>query len=66
MKSCTLGELTGPGFSTEEIVDSVETVVDTYLELRTNKDEDFLSTYRRIGMTPFKKALYERFQGSAI
>jgi sulfite reductase (NADPH) hemoprotein beta-component len=65
-ESCSLGELTGPGFSTEDIVDSVETVVDLYLELRTNKDEDFLATYRRVGMTPFKKALYERCQGSAI
>ncbi|MHB8884784.1 MAG: nitrite/sulfite reductase [Methylovirgula sp.] len=59
-ESCTLGELTGPGFSTEEIVDSIETVVDTYLKLRVNKEEDFLSAYRRVGMAPFKEALYER------
>lgn len=64
--SCTLGEVTGPGFSTEEIVDSIEIVVDTYLSLRSNRDEDFLSAYRRVGMNPFRKALYERFQGSAI
>ena len=59
-ESCALGELTGPGFSTEEIVDSIETVVDTYLKLRVNKEEDFLSAYRRVGMAPFKEALYER------
>ncbi len=53
-ETCALGELTGPGFSTEEIVDSVEIVVDTYLKLRVNKEEDFLSTYRRVGMTPFQ------------
>ncbi|HEY5225666.1 MAG TPA: nitrite/sulfite reductase, partial [Methylovirgula sp.] len=65
-ESCALGKLTGPGFSTEDVVDSVEIIVDTYLELRTDKAEDFLSTYRRVGMPPFKKALYERFQGNAI
>ncbi|HEY1736486.1 MAG TPA: nitrite/sulfite reductase [Methylovirgula sp.] len=63
---CSLGELAGPGFTTDEIVDSVEILVDTYLELRSDKAEDFLATYRRVGMTPFKKALYERFQGNDI
>ena len=59
-ESCTLGEVTGHGFSTDEIVDSIETIVDIYLKLRVNKDEDFLSAYRRVGMAPFKDALYER------
>jgi len=63
---CALGELAGPGFSTDDIVDSVEILVDTYLELRSDKAENFLATYRRVGMAPFRKALYERFQGNAI
>ncbi len=65
-ENCSLGELAGPGFTTDEIVDFVEILVDTYLELRSDKAEDFLATYRRVGMAPFKKALYERFQGNAI
>ena len=65
-ENCSLGELAGPGFTTDEIVNSVEILVDTYLELRSDKAEDFLATYRRVGMAPFKKALYERFQGNAI
>jgi sulfite reductase (NADPH) hemoprotein beta-component len=65
-ETCSLGELAGPGFSTDEIVDSIEIVVDKYLELRLNKAEDFLATYRRVGMSPFRKALYDRFQGNAI
>jgi sulfite reductase (NADPH) hemoprotein beta-component len=65
-ENCSLGQLAGPGFTTDEIVDSVEILVDTYLELRSDKAEDFLATYRRVGMAPFKKALYERFQGTAI
>ncbi len=62
----SLGDLTGPGFSTDDVVDAVETVVDTYLGLRQGKDEDFLSAYRRVGMAPFKKALYERDAGQGI
>ena len=58
-ETCSIGGITGPGFSGEKIVDAVETVVDTYLHLRTNADEDFLTAFRRLGMTPFKEALYE-------
>ncbi|HTJ01847.1 MAG TPA: nitrite/sulfite reductase, partial [Methylovirgula sp.] len=63
---CALGQISGPGFSTDDVVDSIEILVDTYLGLRVTKDEDFLATYKRVGMMPFKKALYERFQGNAI
>ncbi len=52
-----LAKITGPGFSEEGIVDAVETAADVYLRERT-EGERFLDTYRRIGMTPFKEALY--------
>jgi sulfite reductase (NADPH) hemoprotein beta-component len=57
---CALGEVTGPGFSSDAIVDAIETLVDTYLKIRTSREEDFLAAYRRVGMAPFKEALYER------
>ncbi|HUI21548.1 MAG TPA: nitrite/sulfite reductase [Methylocella sp.] len=57
-ETCNIGTLTGRGFSDEGIVDAVETVVNTYLKFRTGPDEDFLAAYRRIGMGPFKEALY--------
>ena len=57
-ETCNVGALTGRGFSSEAIVDAVETVVDTYLKFRKSPAEDFLSAYRRIGMAPFKEALY--------
>jgi sulfite reductase (NADPH) hemoprotein beta-component len=57
-ETCTVGDITGRGFSSEKIVDAVETVVDTYLSVRKDKDEDFLAAYRRVGMKPFKEALY--------
>lgn len=57
-ETASVGEIVGRGFSSEEIVDAVETVVDTYLSLRQSPDETFLSAYRRVGETPFKEALY--------
>jgi sulfite reductase (NADPH) hemoprotein beta-component len=57
-ESAAIGGIIGPGFSSEGIVDAVETVVDTYLKLRASPDETFLTAYRRLGETPFKEALY--------
>jgi sulfite reductase (NADPH) hemoprotein beta-component len=59
-ETSAIGEVVGPGFSSEEVVDAIETVVDTYLKIRTGKEEDFLAAYRRVGVAPFKEALYER------
>src|SRR5882757_733283 len=55
---CSIGALVGPGFSFDEVVDAVETVVDTYLGLRQSPDETFLEAVRRVGLPPFKEALY--------
>ncbi len=57
-ETCSVGDITGRGFSSETIVEAVETVVDTYVKLRASAEEDFLSAYRRLGMKPFKEALY--------
>jgi sulfite reductase (NADPH) hemoprotein beta-component len=53
----SLGKITGRGFDEAGIVDAVETTVDVYLAQRAD-GERFLDTYRRIGMEPFKEALY--------
>ncbi len=53
-----LGKITGRGFDEEGIVNAVETVTDVYLSKKQD-GERFLDTYRRIGMTPFKEALYD-------
>ncbi len=52
-----LAKITGPGFDEDGIVDAVETAAEVYLRERED-GERFLDTYRRIGMTPFKEALY--------
>jgi sulfite reductase (NADPH) hemoprotein beta-component len=54
----SVGEIIGRGFSTNEIVDAVETLVDTYIAQRENSDETFPAAYRRLGQAPFKEALY--------
>jgi len=54
-----IGSITGRGFAADDIAGAVETVVDTYLALRENAEEAFIDTYARVGMAPFKAALYE-------
>ena len=53
----SLGTITGPGFDEDGIVDAIERVTDKYLAERTD-GERFVDTYRRVGMTPFKEAIY--------
>jgi sulfite reductase (NADPH) hemoprotein beta-component len=53
----SLGKITGPGFDEDGIVEAVEKAADVYLAQRAD-GERFLDTYRRIGMEPFKEALY--------
>jgi len=53
----SLGTITGPGFDENGIVGAVEKATDVYLANRQD-GERFLDTYRRIGMAPFKEALY--------
>jgi sulfite reductase (NADPH) hemoprotein beta-component len=53
----SLGTITGPGFDEDGIVGAVEKATDFYLANKQG-DERFLDTYRRIGMAPFKEAIY--------
>ncbi|MBT8457013.1 MAG: nitrite/sulfite reductase [Alphaproteobacteria bacterium] len=57
-ETATIGERAGPGFAADEIVPAVERLVTAYLDLRASDYETFLQTYRRLGLAPFKAALY--------
>ncbi len=57
-EDASIGDIMGPGFAEDEIVDAVERVVDLYVTLR-RPGERFLDTYRRIGMEPFKNIAYQ-------
>ena len=56
-EDAALGKILGRGFSADEVVDVVEKIVDTYLDLRT-PGEVFIDTYRRVGQDPFKERVY--------
>lgn len=64
-ETAKVGDRAGPGFAADELVPAIERLVDAYLELRTGKDEEFIETYRRIGLAPFKVALYPEAQADA-
>ncbi|KRB19641.1 MULTISPECIES: nitrite/sulfite reductase [Mesorhizobium] len=57
-ENTSVGEIIGRGFSSEEITDAIEQIVETYLGLRLNPQEKFIDAYRRVGPAPFKEALY--------
>ncbi|WP_299783532.1 nitrite/sulfite reductase [uncultured Roseobacter sp.] len=64
-EDASIGERAGPGFSAEEIIPAIERLVLAYLELRDEPAETFLQTYRRLGLAPFKAALYPEAQANA-
>ena len=57
-ENAAIGERTGPGFAADEVIPAIERIIDAYLELRDGREEPFIDTYRRVGMAPFKAALY--------
>jgi sulfite reductase (NADPH) hemoprotein beta-component len=56
-EDCSLGTIAGPGFDENGVVDAVEKATDLYLAQR-QPGERFVDTYRRLGMAPFKEAIY--------
>ena len=57
-ETTTIGDRAGPGFAFEQVGPAIERLVDAYIELRDGDNERFLDTYRRLGLDPFKAALY--------
>ena len=64
-QDATLGERAGPGFSADQIIPAIERLVLGYLDLRSDPSESFLQTYRRLGLAPFKAALYPEARANA-
>ena len=58
-ETAVIGEKTGPGFAYDQVVPAIERLIQTYLEVRLEPGETFLQTYRRLGIAPFKTALYD-------
>jgi sulfite reductase (NADPH) hemoprotein beta-component len=56
-RDASLAKILGPSFASERVPDVVQTILDTYVDQRTD-EETFLDTYRRIGLAPFKEKVY--------
>ncbi|MFV0303091.1 MAG: nitrite/sulfite reductase [Paracoccus sp. (in: a-proteobacteria)] len=54
----TIGQRAGAGFPAEEVVPAIDRLVRAYLDLREDENERFIDAYRRLGVAPFKAALY--------
>jgi len=54
------GKVVGPSFSSAEVPDVIEAILDTYKQLRAPKgngqQEAFIETLHRVGHDPFKAA----------
>jgi sulfite reductase (NADPH) hemoprotein beta-component len=53
----SLGDRLGPGLPQEDVPEAIAAIVERYKSVR-RKDERFLDTYRRVGIEPFKEAVY--------
>ncbi len=56
-ENASLGDRLGRGLPQAEVPGAIERIVDIYLTVR-HDDETFLQTYRRIGIEPFRAAVY--------
>lgn len=55
--NAAVGQILGASLPEDEAVRAISQVIDTYLSLRTD-NEKFIETYKRVGATPFKEAVY--------
>ncbi|PKM02925.1 MAG: sulfite reductase, partial [Gammaproteobacteria bacterium HGW-Gammaproteobacteria-5] len=53
-RDASLGQILGPSFAQDSMPDVIEKIINVYVEQRT-EDEQFIDTYRRIGIDPFKE-----------
>jgi sulfite reductase (NADPH) hemoprotein beta-component len=54
----SIGKVIGPSVAQEEVPDVIERLIETYLNRRDSEHERFIDTVRRVGLDPFKEAVY--------
>ncbi len=54
----TLGDRLGPAVAKDDVADTIEHILNVYLDERLNAEETFLETYRRIGIETFRERAY--------
>ena len=58
-KNSALGKVIGPSFSATEVPGVIEQIIDTFVRYRES-EEVFVDTFQRIGLEPFKEAVYPK------
>ena len=58
-KNSALGKVIGPSFSAAEVPGVIEQIIDTFVRYRES-EEVFVDTFQRIGLEPFKEAVYPK------
>ena len=53
-----IGKIIGPSFARADVPDVVEKLIATYLALRSASHERFVDVVHRVGLEPFKEAVY--------
>jgi sulfite reductase (NADPH) hemoprotein beta-component len=61
----SLGDRLGPALPQEDVPAAIESIVDAYRSLRAD-GERFIDTYRRVGIEPFKGAVYDEQGKKAV
>lgn len=56
-EDATIGKILGPALPADKVATAVDQLVGAYLAVRAD-GERFLDTYRRVGLEPFKEAVY--------
>ena len=52
-----IGDRLGPAVAKDQVTTAIMTILDVYIKQRNN-EEKFLDTVKRVGITPFKEAVY--------
>ena len=58
-KDASIGKILGPSFNQNDVPDVIDSILSTYITLRQD-EENFLDTYRRVGIDPFKERAYAK------
>ena len=57
--NAALGEVLGPSFSREDMPQVIRKIINVFIKNREG-EEEFIDTFTRIGMTPFKESVYAK------
>src|SRR5210317_1419440 len=57
--NASLGKVIGPSFSADQVPAVIKEILNVYIAQRDTEEELFIDCYNRIGLDPFKEAIYK-------